>query len=242
MSWKKATPGRGGKPRAEHFTYTPTAHGTKNCWAGWMAGDVYWCEVHEHKPHAPGTKVCLDWFTDGELVCPRCRPAVIPTVVAYVPIYREQDHKACVVICHETAADMLKGLRFGVRVLVGRVDEGASVFVRRTDDQSPFVSSIETRKSPCDLSTSLLTMWGYPQLQQWIANAIRKRKTEANEGKDPGTMSNGQPFGPLYRAAAARYTSVPEAVSSEDATAEAEREILRRAQKASTNGKHKTSE
>ncbi len=167
MRQKKATPGKGKGHVPDQFSYTPVPAGLKT-WYAWCAGEPEWYEVHEHNKNNIGTKICLDWATDGALQCPRCRPFVKTSTCAYVPLYREMDTKSCVVICHNSVADLLAGLAFKTPVMVGRVSEDASVFVRITDGMETFTSTHPDRQAPCNLLPSLLSMWGYPQYEQWL--------------------------------------------------------------------------
>jgi hypothetical protein len=172
---KKGTPGGGRERRAEQFAYTPTTPGIAKAWTATAAAEPYWCTVHEHTKATPGTKICVDWYTDGELICPRCKPSLVPTTIAYVPVWREIDHKPCLVIVHETAADLLAGVEFGVRVLIGCVEKGSSVFVRATDEQPRWSSENPLRQKAVDLSTTLYTIWGYAQLWAW-SNTVNARE------------------------------------------------------------------
>lgn len=167
---KKGTPGKGGESPRDAFSHTPVGHGLKNAWTGYIAGETYWCQAHEHKPPvALGTKPCLTWMTDGALPCARCKPRVLPTWIGYVPVYREVDHEPCIVIVHESVMDVIANLRYATRVWVGRTDAVSSVYVRRTDDQKPvWKSTHEQRQGPRDITPDLLAMWGIPMLEQWL--------------------------------------------------------------------------
>jgi hypothetical protein len=168
---KKASPGEGGQERAEQFGYTRTSPGLKGVWYGWCAHEPYWVRVHEHRDSPPserGTKVCLTWATDNALRCPRCRPGVVPTTVAYVPVWREQDLAPCMVICHESAGDRLAGVEYGVYVMVSCVEVNGGVCVSRAATQRPWTSTLPYRQGPCDIAVSLLTMWQYPQYTEWL--------------------------------------------------------------------------
>lgn len=167
---KKGTPGKGGESPRDSFSNTPVGHGLKNYWTGWLAGEPYWALSHEHKPpHQLGTKPCLKWLTDEALPCARCRPKVLATWIGWVPIYREVDHEPCIVIVHESVMDVVAELRYGTRVLVGRMAETASIFVRRAEVQTPvWKSTHEQRQGPRDITPDLLTMWGIPILDSWL--------------------------------------------------------------------------
>lgn len=167
---KKGTPGQGGESPRDSFGHVPVGSGLKNTWTGWIAGETYWARAHEHKPPAAlGTKPCLTWLTDGALPCPRCKPRVLATWIGWVPIYREVDHAPCIVIVHESVMDVVAGLRYGTRVMVGRAAETSSVYVRRAESQQPVWSSThEQRQGPRDITPDLLAMWGIPMLDQWI--------------------------------------------------------------------------
>lgn len=238
MRWKKDTPGERTQKCAEQFAYTGTQFGLKNCWTAWAAAEPYWCRAHEHTEKTPGTKVCVSWFTDGALICPRCRPAVVPSELAYVFVYRELDHKACLVIVHDTVRDLVKGIEYGTRVLIGRVEKGASVFVKRADDQTPFRTEQECRKRPCDIAVSLLTMWGYPALTTWCS--LPERTTPVSCEKVPGAES--------WRLSVPPPTTDTEALamdahrtagtSGSDAVDDALQAAIKRAAKPSVNGNH----
>lgn len=167
---KKGTPGKGGESARDSFSAVPVGSGMKNVWTGWLAGEPYWALAHEHKPPAViGTKPCLVWISDGALACPRCKPQVRPTWIGWVPVYREQDNAPCIVIVHESVMDLLTGLTYGTRVMVGRSVETSSVYVRRAESQAPrFQSDHEQRQGPRDVTPDLLQMWGIPVLDQWL--------------------------------------------------------------------------
>lgn len=193
---KKAPREEGTKPVAEQFVYTPTPYGVAKAWTAHAAAEPYWCMVHEHTKSTPGTKICCDWYTDGAVPCPRCRPAVVPTRVAYVPVWREIDHKPCLVIVHESAEDLLKGVEFGVRVLIGCVERGASVFVKPAPEQSRWVSEHPLRQRPADMFLTLHTLWGYPALAKWEQQegrgaSVAEKVSAADVPTQPG---KGVPF------------------------------------------------
>lgn len=167
---KKGTPGKGAKSVRDSFSTVPVGSGLKNVWTGWIAGEPYWALAHEHKPPAViGTKPCLTWLTDSAIPCPRCRPKECPTWIGWVPIYREVDHEPCIVIVHESAMDLLAGLTYATRVMVGRTDDTSSVYVRRAEEQRPvFASTHEQRQGPRDITPDLLQMWGIPALDHWM--------------------------------------------------------------------------
>lgn len=239
MRGKKATPGEGVQRAFEQFSYTKTPFGLKGGWSGWCAAEPYWCKAHEHKEKTPGTKVCVHWFTDGDLICPRCRPHVLPTTVAYVPIWREVDLKPCMVICHETVSDFLVNLGFGVHVVVGRADEGSSVYVKRTEDQPAWKSTLPYRQNASDITVSLQTMWGYPQLNEWMA--AQERKTRNEQIADQEHRRSLPPKAPLVKLAedVINVTSYPAAFSTGDIDAAREELVKRVERNARKNGKHK---
>lgn len=173
MNLKKGTPGQGGGVRAESFSYTPVASGLRSAFNAWMAGEAYWCQAHEHTEATPGTKPCLDWLTDGALRCPRCRPQVLATWVGYVPLWREADGKPIIVIVHEAAMDLLKGLSYCVPVIVGRVDATSSVFVRKSDNGVSMRTDNEQRRRPVNITRDLLSMWKIPTLEAWLLEERR---------------------------------------------------------------------
>lgn len=169
MNLKKGTPGKGGGPRPDSFSYTPVAFGTKNAFNGWLAGEPYWAdEAHEHTDEDPGTKPCLHWLTDGALKCRRCRSAKPTKCIGWVPLYREIDTAPVIVIVHENVSDTLKGLRYGHYVLVGRVSSKSSVFVKKSESHVTMVTDKESRKRPVNIVPDLLQMWKLPDLNEWL--------------------------------------------------------------------------
>lgn len=198
MALRKGTPGKGVCVKPDSFSYTPVHHGLKNTFGAWLAGDPYWALAHEHTKATPGTKPCLEWLTDGAVPCPRCRPQVRPVWIGWVPLYREIDHKPIMVIVHESVMDLLAGLGYPTHVLVGRVDENSSVFVKRSDNAVSFATGNQQRKCAVDITADLLTMWGIPALERWL---LDQRRPAAG----PALKSTGEPFSAMTAAAAERY-------------------------------------
>jgi len=192
VSLRKGTPGQGGQVRADSFSYTSVAPGLKGWFTAWLAGPIYWCQVHEHTQKQPGTKPCLDWITDGALRCPRCRPLVVPTWVGYVPLYREQDHKPVIVIIHESVMDLVAGLSYPVPVIVGRVDAQSSVFVRRNEGGAVFKTDNSARRRPVDVTRDLLCMWRIAELDRWLLDNRRGTAATSQTEVDDGRSDAGQ--------------------------------------------------
>ncbi len=240
MRIKKGTPGKGDSQRAEQFSNAKTPASAKT-WDAWCAGEPYWCLAHEHTDAEPGTKACVNWLTDGELKCPRCRLKSKPrTWVSYVPLYRDLDNKAVFVICHETVRDLLDQLFFGVAVYVGRVEAKASIFVKRSVNEKRYTSSMPTRQVACDLTDTLLNIWKWPQYEEWLTNKEEHDKLRGvpKVPKLAPLRSDGKPFSPVHRAAAERYSSSNNDEASSGDIEDAQKEILARAKHAASNGKH----
>lgn len=238
---RKGTPEGGDVARPDSFSYTPVLHGLKNTFTGWLAGDTYWCEeAHEHKPpHLIGSQPCVHWMTNGELKCARCRKQPQVKVLGWCPLWREQDHKAIIVIVHKNAADHLRGLGFGEFVTVGRVDAVSSIFVRSALPKLVMRTDNEYRKRAVDITDDLLSMWKLPELNEWLrrgAAPTSEKKVSSNEVEL--RQSNGEEFGPMYRNAAARYGGSNESDSA--GIGDASNRIFNRAKDAEKNGKHNT--
>jgi hypothetical protein len=243
MGLRKGAPGKGGGTRPDHFSYTGVAHGLKGSFSAWLAGEPYWCdEAHEHKREDPGTKPCLGWLTGGALVCPRCRKLRTVKCIGWVPLYREEDLKPIIVIIHDTVADLVKDLHYPMHVLVGRVDAVSSVYVRKSDTPVSFRSDNSARQQPADITNDLLSMWGLPELNDWIKRGSRPTAVECE--KVPG-------------AAAWRLSVPPPTTDAESLAIDAHRNgegegasgvndafarAVRRAGKQPTNGKHPPAE
>lgn len=235
---KKAVPGEGTETKAEQFSYTRTQPGLKGVWYAWCAHEPYWCKVHEHTEKTPGTKVCLTWATDSALRCPRCRPGVVPTTVAYVPVWRELDLAPCMVIVHEGTADRLAGVEFGTYVMVSCVEQKGGVCLTRAAEQRRWNTSLPYRQSPCDIAVSLLTMWGYPQYTDWLSR----------QSPPSGVVVEKVPGAERWRLSVPPPTTDAEALAVDahrdppttDASGigDALKGALSRAQKAERNGKH----
>lgn len=235
MGLKKGTPGKGGQGKVDSFSYTPVPFGFKNWFTGWLAGDPYWGLAHEHTDAEPGTKPCLLWLTDNALRCPRCRPQKPATWIGWVPIYREADGQPIMVVVHESASDLLTGLKYPDYVTCGRVGEKSSVFVKKSDKRLSFLTSNEQRKRSRDITGDLLNMWKYPQLEQWLLDQRRGEPTVP-------LKSDGERFGPMTAAAAEKYGGSNDRAK----TAEAEYDAIQNRVKehmqnveAQKNGKHK---
>lgn len=180
---RKGTPGEGWQGGTDSFSYTPVQTGTKGAFAAWLAGDVYWSLCHEHTDKWPGTKPCLDWITHGELRCPRCNSPKAPTWIGYVPLYREQDHAPLLVLVHENAQDLVRGLSYPDHVLVGRVADKSGVYVRKSETAIPFRTENANRKRPIDVTSQLLKMWKLPQLEEWLARQSKKKRMEQEDAE-----------------------------------------------------------
>lgn len=238
MKPKKATPGKGGYVRTQQFSNTKVRAGLKH-WYAWCAGEPEWYECHEHTDKQPGTKICLQWATDGELECPRCRPFVTTSTIAYVPLYREEDHKECLVICHETVADLLAGLEYGVPVIVGRVSADASIFVKRTESTAKFTSALPERQRACDLTPTLLNLWGYESYGRWLMNIGKYTNRAPLDPTAPTpTTANGKPVKPEYAAAMKRWAARGEVAPMGGAVDDAVAAMQEFAKQAEKNGKH----
>ncbi len=237
---KKGTPGKGSEGRVEEFRYTAVASGTKGSFTAHLAGEPFWARAHEHKPEQPGTKPCLTYLTDGAIRCPRCKPLFVPPWIGWVPLYRELDGKAVIVIVHEGASDLLAPLKYPVRVLVGRCDDTSSVFVKRAESQVTFKTEIESRKNPRDITCDLLMMWGIPDLNDWMMGLPGASAPTSNQSV---VKSDGQEFDVMHRSAAHRFASgigegaPPETRATNDEYVQNVRKNS--GAKPSTNGNHK---
>lgn len=237
---RKGTPGTGSQARGDSFSYTPVLAGLKNGFSAWVAGETYWCnEAHEHKPpHHIGTKPCLHWMTSGELDCPRCRKQPETKCVGWLPLYREEDTHPIIVIVHEVVFDLVRSLRYGERVMVGRVTPTSSVYVRKSDTQILFRTDTESRKRAVDITHDLLSMWQLPDLNAWL-----KCQGRANAGQEVANASEEtierakEEFSPLLRAAAIRHGAVSS--SDNSGVGDAQERIFNRVTSAERNGHHK---
>lgn len=236
--WKKARPGEGAQEKGEQFGYTPTAVGLKGEWYGWCAHDPYWCWAHEHKDTGrredKGTKVCLNWFTDGDLKCPRCKPGAKISNVAYCPVWREVDAAPCMVIVHERTADKMADVVYGRYCRVTCVARTAGVVIQAASERKTFRSDLPYRQGPCDIAVSLLTMWGYPELEQWLKRPPAPPRPAADQ--KPAKKKPGKPD-PMYAGA---HRKVDAAMSGTGATDDALDRLLQRGAAAapSQNGNH----
>lgn len=238
MPLKKGTPGKGGQGRVDSFSYTPVYAGLKGTWSGWLAGDPYWALAHEHTELTPGTKPCMDWMTDGAVRCKRCRPNARTTWIGWVPIYRESDGEACLVIVHESAMDLLHGLKYPQCVLVGRTEDISSVFVKKSERPVAFLTQQEQRKKARDITGDLVSMWQMPELEQWLFEQRSKpAPVETREVEEkPGAMTGK---------AAELYGTLAKEPDAKGAAYDKVRERLKNNAdklKPSTNGHHKPSE
>lgn len=240
MRWTEGAPEKGDKERScEQFAYTRPEHGLSKIQYGWCARKPYWCKAHEHTERERGTKVCVQWFTKGELDCPRCRPGCRISDIAYVPVWREWDTKPILLICHDSVADLLADLDFGVYVQFGRVGKDDGVFVKRAAEKKLFRSDLPYRQGPCDIAVSLLTIWKYPALVRWCRRTSGTGGVVSSEQTESGRWRLSVPppttATEALAADAERKAPVGDAAGIEDGLHRA----LRRAKDAERNGKHK---
>lgn len=241
MSLRKGTPGRGAGSQFETFSYTPVGYGLKGAFAAYLAGEPYWCdEAHEyHKAMGP-TQPCQHWITSGELDCPRCRKQPAVKKIAWVPLWREQDGQPILVIVHDSAADLLAGLRYPDCVLVGRVSGTSSVFVRKSDNGLSFKTENEARKRPVQIASQLVRLWRMPDLEAWLKRGAKGKGEPEQRAEVEPVKSDGKPFGAMTRAAALLYGDGDQGGAS-DVYADALREAVKRGTKPGTNGNGKHS-
>lgn len=239
MTLRKGTPGKGGGLRPDSFSYTPVGYGLKNSFSAYVAGETYWCEeAHEHKPPAfRGSQPCLHWITNGELRCERCRKQPAVLTLGWLPLWREQDHSPIMVILHQDVFDLVRDLRFGQSVTVGRVSEKSSVYVRPTEPVSWFKSANPFRQRAVDITKDLLTMWRLEDLNEWLRRKPREAAAPEPLEYTPEQLDRAkQQFSAPWRAAALRYGAVKD--DGADAVDTALKGALERTKKAEKNGKH----
>lgn len=238
MELRKATPGEGGEAAREQFTYFNTQAGLKNAWTGWLASDPYWFIGHEHKKFDPGTQPCLVWMTEGELPCVRCAKGRARKKMCYLHIYRELDGKPLLIVVQESALEVMGDVAYRSHVLVGRLDDQASAFVKPTETQVPFRTTLESRKRPIDNAVSLLAIWKLPELELWCKRPRRKGpKVTAEPVPDGNWRLSVTPPTTTTEALAIDAEKKAPAVNAAG-TDDALQRALRRAKEAEQNGKH----
>lgn len=164
MPIQQSTPGERGGVSHVHFSYQGTD--AKRPWHGYVAGPCMWFDCHTPSKSQP----CLLRATNGELDCPRCHEIKPWEPIGYLPVYRQSDGKPLVVIVHEYTREIVDKLEFHRRVLVKREDGvGDGVCVTHALDRMPkYHSTLADRNRPAQPMLSLLKMWRYPQLVQWL--------------------------------------------------------------------------
>lgn len=242
MTLRKAAPEEGGEQAREQFAYLNTPAGLKHAWTGWLACDPYWFIGHEHKKHTPGTQPCLNWITSGAVRCVRCGKGAEKKKMCYCHIYREFDGKPLLVIVQEAVKEVMKGLAFRSHVLVGRLDDQASSFVKPTDTNLPFRPENERRKNPIDTAVSLLGIWKIPELTEWYERGRWTKPTITQEQLPTGNWRLSVPPATTEVEALAldahRRQSELDGAGVDDALQRA----LKRTKEAERNGKHKPPE
>jgi len=153
-------------------------------------------------------------------------------------MWREADLKPVLVLCPESTSDLLADLSFGVFVVVGRVDAGSGVHVRRAEVQREWRSSLPCRQAPVDSALTLLTLWGIPALDQWYAGQKRRERERPAAGPIPAKHRLSVPP-PTSKVEAQAIDAEKKAADGwaamVDATLGA---AMVRVAKPSTNGKH----
>ncbi len=189
MRPKKAAPGEGAVSHREHFVHYRCPVGLSKTTTGWCAAEPYWCIAHPYNEREGPTKLCLDWFTDGALKCPRCHRRAKKERLAYCFWWREFDTSPLFSICHETVADLLDGLEYGTNVIVGKLEQEASVFLKRCETQVRFVSEHPFRQGPIDFWSELLEVWDYDSLKQWCRDQDRSARARVENAPQPGEQT-----------------------------------------------------
>lgn len=242
MELRKATPGEGGEGAREQFTYFNTPAGLKNSWTGWLACDPYWFIGHEHKKFDPGTQPCLHWISDGELRCVRCARGRKRKKMCYLHIYREFDGKPVLVVVQESAMEVMGTISFRSHVLVGRLDDQATTFVKPTESQVPCRPTLAIRQRPIDTALSLLGIWKIPELTMWCQQHQRRAPQVTSDEVAPGKWRLSVP--PPTTATEALSIDAEKKAPAEDTagTDDALERVLRRTKKAERNGQHERPE
>lgn len=201
MGLKQTPPGGGGGKAHVHFTHVKTAHGQQ--WHAHMAGPIHWFTCHASQRSKP----CLHAVTDGELVCDRCGPGRVTSVLGYVPMYREVDGKPVFVVVYDHAREQLDQLKFHRRVLVGRgPDQNDTIYILEALKQATkYDSRLPERWKNADLTPTLLKIWGIPELAVWYMRTEGKSDNAMSLPTGVAKKSDGTPFSPGMQAAAKRW-------------------------------------
>jgi len=239
MSVKKGTPGKGGGSRPDSFSYTPVPFGTKNVFNAWLAGPIYWAEeAHEYKPKQEPTKPCVHWLTDGALKCRRCARGEPVRCIGWVPLYREVDSAPVIVIVHETVSDLTSKLTYADFVIVGRVGDKDSVFVKRSESQPVLRTEKESRKRPVDITRDLLVIWAMEDYNLWLRNQRGPRSAEKVSATEIEVESSGTVPLANNRLVAAFDTEAEKSAERAE-QAKKNRDFVREVAARSVNGKHR---
>ncbi len=234
MSTGKRPKSAPGKKAAVHASHLAVGNGQQE--RGYKAGALHGVNGHRTHAHQP----CLRDYTDGALTCPYCESEVPLVWRGYVPVW-DRDFALRYCLIGKDVEESVDCIQRGEQITVNRAKSMRSPLIVRAE--TCLTRSLPD-KAPWNCEVSMedicLLLWQIPALSLWVRST---RGTSDNAlsltptGKKEPKQSNGKPFSPEYRNAAMKAEARGLA-AVDDAAADAEREILRRLQKPSTNGKH----
>lgn len=163
MSLKNAPSEEVNNRRGVHFMYTPTEAGKS--WRAYIAGPCLWIRAHG----TGKTRPCLDWLTDGALMCDHCQKGQESQLVGYQPLWRETDGRPCCVIVHADQRESVDSFKRPAGIQVCReFGVGNGVYFRKPMSALPVFHAVHPAKlCDADMTDSCLRMWKIPALVSW---------------------------------------------------------------------------
>lgn len=177
-------PGRGGRKNVPlHFTNRKVPR--KTGYDAWIAGPIQWYTCHTiTRP----TKPCLKIITDGVLACPRC--GTKEEVMGYVPLFDAAESKPVLALVHENDRERLDAIPHHQAVHVFREDRddaGISITPYLSKNFPRFVTALDAKKHPVDITRALVTIWAQSTLTDWFNAQLAASDTPVSLKKEKPT-------------------------------------------------------
>lgn len=239
MRLPQASPGEGGeRDNSEHWSNWEIAGGEKHF--AYVAGPTQWFIAHA----SSRTKPCVHWMTKGAIACKLCAKEKERETVGYVPLWRGVDWRPKFVIVYGSEREHIDPLENLRRVIIGREKElGARIYVRTATCQEPaFNTTVERRRLPQDITDTLLTIWGIPELRAWCNQRPQESDNAMSQDKLRTFPAGADKLSGTNEPDAQAYT-MPEPTESEELYGAVVNRVKERVSligaKPSTNGKPK---
>lgn len=124
---------------------------------GWLCGPIIGVTVHEDDR----TKPCLRAYIGATVPCPGCERNLRLGWRGFVPFYRYEDAKPCLVTIHDDSLAVAEKIgHLKLCIFARGTDKYDSVWVREMDKQDKYQSAFEAKRQPQIITGFLPTLFG----------------------------------------------------------------------------------